>query len=78
VTQEIRKLLDDFSKHGLVREAQADHTRSLPLLPPLPNLKLWPGSWFEVYGDMKGLLLLDPVHEVNEGTWPPPPSEPIV
>jgi hypothetical protein len=45
------------------------------LPPPLPALKLWPGSWFEVYGDMKELLLLDPVHDINQGAWPPLPKE---
>jgi hypothetical protein len=31
--------------------------------------KPWQPGWIEVYGDMKELLLLDPIHDVDEA-WP--------
>jgi len=71
VVAEVRKLLGDLSANGLVR--QTEDVSGVPAVPAVVERKPWPGSWLEVYGDMKDLLLLDPVHDVGEAGWPPFP-----
>jgi hypothetical protein len=74
VVQAVRSLMDSFSKHGLivpVEAVPAPPSRSVST----PERRPWTGVWFEVYGDLKDLLLLDPVHDVDGGAWPP--SQPV-
>ena len=46
---------------------------SSDLAAPAAVLQPWPGGWIEAYGDMKDLLLLDPVHDVGAAGWPGTP-----
>jgi Coenzyme PQQ synthesis protein D (PqqD) len=73
-SREVQQLVDLFLSHALIVEVpsveepdtiERDDTRA--------QLD-WPGGWFEAYSDMKELLLLDPVHDVGEGAWPPKPD----
>jgi hypothetical protein len=75
VEREIDKLLAALLSRGLLKETSPAPGYRIP--PPPAARKPWPDSWLEVYGDLKELLLLDPVHEVNEGAWPPPPKDPM-
>jgi hypothetical protein len=66
VKTEVEKLLRLFLEHGLLAES-ADSADEIP--PPGGPQKPWEPGWLEVYGDMKELLLLDPIHDV-ETEWP--------
>jgi hypothetical protein len=37
---------------------------------PRIDSAVWSDPWLESYGDMQDLLLLDPVHDVQGGSWP--------
>jgi hypothetical protein len=37
---------------------------------PRNDSAVWSDPWLESYGDMQDLLLLDPVHDVQGGSWP--------
>jgi hypothetical protein len=49
-----------------------------PRGPLRPAEASWPSSWaapeFEKYDEMKDLLMLDPIHEVDEQGWPHQPA----
>ncbi len=63
---EVEKLLRLFLEHGLLAESAATGDE-IPA--SSGQQKPWESGWLEVYGDMKELLLLDPIHDV-ETEWP--------
>jgi hypothetical protein len=74
VSREVRRFIDELLKHDLIRELPADRCGT----PPTPNgaspttFKFAPPV-LEVYNDMQDLLLLDPIHDVDEAVgWPSP------
>jgi hypothetical protein len=73
--QEVRNQVQQLLAHGLIASTLSPggtEVSAFPLRPEVPAP--WPGSWFEAYSDMKDLLLLDPVHDVEDGVWPPKPA----
>lgn len=66
--------LADALKHGLIREAAPGDPLPIASLQQRPDL----GGEFvppmlHVYSDMREVLLLDPIHEVEDGSgWPEP------
>lgn len=73
VAQEVERFLGELLTHALVRE--------IPLIGPIPPpdaVTTTPGSPFvpptlDVFNDMQDLLLLDPIHDVQEEAgWPAP------
>jgi hypothetical protein len=70
---EIARFCNELLAKGLIVECTAEPATTLADLPA--EVTSWPGIWLESYGDMKELLLLDPIHEVGEGAWPPPPTQ---
>lgn len=66
--KEASKLATLFVQHGLLMPAL---TAVEEVLTDKPISRVsWSAPWFEDYGDMQDLLLLDPVHDLNEGAWP--------
>lgn len=67
VSSTILPFIDELLKEDLLVE------RPFDLNPDLPSL-LWPKEFsvpsFEKYQEMKNLLMLDPIHEVDEQGWP--------
>jgi hypothetical protein len=66
--------LSDLLKHGLIREVAGDGT-----VPPAPAQQAtnfgddFTPPILHVYSDMREVLLLDPIHEVEEAAgWPVP------
>jgi hypothetical protein len=69
--------LDQLKKEGIIVE-----TDSRPESQELPSLvretkTLFNAPNFEVHNDMQDLLVLDPIHEVDDAGWPSlkPPKE---
>jgi hypothetical protein len=67
VRGEVQRLVDLFRQNGLIAESPAVSPSS-EIAAPAP-VKEWQQGWLEVYGDMKDLLLLDPIHDVEQ-EWP--------
>jgi hypothetical protein len=73
-SMECRRLVDLFLCHALIVEVPSvEETDAIERDDARARLA-WPGGWLEAYNDMKELLLLDPVHDVGEGAWPPKPD----
>ncbi|HUZ71431.1 MAG TPA: PqqD family protein [Stellaceae bacterium] len=73
--QAVDTFIDDLIAQELVREELTDH--AVPLsdgdaLPPLNGTHGFSAPVLNVYSDMKDLLLLDPIHDVDEIGWPTP------
>lgn len=69
VNVEVVRILQSYRDFGLISETpQAAAVRRTPIA---PEAKTWETGWIEVYGDMKELLLLDPIHDVASAGWPP-------
>jgi hypothetical protein len=66
---DVQKLLDELLEHDLIRPAPAaaDHDAGL-------DLTIAPSAYsapsLEIYTDLRDLLLLDPIHDVDEAGWP--------
>ncbi len=74
--------LADLLTHELLRE-RSEAPAGDPFDPTDGAVEAERGEWvsptLEVYQDMKDLLLLDPVHDVDEAGWPMPkqPDTPV-
>jgi len=67
VRADIDRVAELFIQNGLIKTAAA---KAINInLPPPAAIKPWKAGWLEVYGDMKDLLLLDPIHDVEQ-EWP--------
>jgi len=67
VRADIDRVAELFIQNGLIKTAAA---KAINInLPPPAAVKPWKAGWLEVYGDMKDLLLLDPIHDVEQ-EWP--------
>ena len=63
-----RKLVDDLLAEGLIVEGTA--TEAAAWVPAPPEGERYELPVLERYTDMQDLLLLDPVHDVEEMGWP--------
>jgi hypothetical protein len=67
---DVDALLDQLTDEGLIEELAADASLSTTApLPDLPSTSYSPPR-LNKHDDMQELLLLDPVHEVDETGWP--------
>ncbi len=64
---EIRELINELLQEDLIIEAHSNHQYASTCL-------FWPQvytrPYLEKYEEMKNLLMLDPIHEVDEQGWP--------
>jgi hypothetical protein len=65
VTEFVRRLLDE----GLILPAQGRRSK-VALPPPVRASVTFSAPTVSVYSDMEDLLLLDPIHDVDETGWP--------
>jgi len=73
----IDPFIDELITHDLIREAPAESACALSdqvALPQVSGARDFRAPVLNVYPDMKDLLLLDPIHDVDEAGWPTPKS----
>lgn len=71
----IERFADELLASGLMRLATIAKSPAQPAKIAVANLSAMTAPVLESFGDMQDLLLLDPVHEVDEETgWPSSPS----
>ncbi len=73
VVADVKNFVDDLIDAGLLVQ-HSDATGVPATLPVVTTGYLAPT--LETYDDMEELLLLDPIHEVDEAGWPVIPVEP--
>jgi hypothetical protein len=69
----VENFVSDLLAHELLREWPEADPRAVPAAVPSPQETArseWTLPKLDVYSDMKDLLLLDPIHEVDEAGWP--------
>lgn len=65
-----RAFLEQLKEEGLVTETDTrPDSQSSPSLGQAPVREFVPPT-FEVHNDMQDLLMLDPIHEVDDAGWP--------
>lgn len=70
------KFVADLEAENLIRPGAPPSPSAVPKIDPLENgrngdkLKFHPPV-FEIYTDLQDLILLDPIHDVDETGWPP-------
>jgi hypothetical protein len=69
VERETRSFLDELLARDLVVPSTAPPAARPELAPPASR-RPWTPPRLEPYTDMQDLLLLDPIHEVDEAGWP--------
>jgi hypothetical protein len=79
VSEDLAAAIDPFigelMAHELIREAPTEGAGALSGQVDLPQMNGTRGfraPILNVYSDMKDLLLLDPIHDVDEAGWPTP------
>jgi Coenzyme PQQ synthesis protein D (PqqD) len=67
---DVTGFLEELLRERLV--VAGNDTEPLPAspLPPLPAKKAYVAPAVQKYDDLEDLLLLDPIHEVDEAGWP--------
>jgi Coenzyme PQQ synthesis protein D (PqqD) len=70
----VRTLLDEALIAARDLDAPSDDV-GVPVLPDLTQPAVWSTPELERYDDMADLVLLDPIHQVDESGWPHLPPE---
>ena len=71
----IDAFVGELVAHELIREVSADGAVAPPAVSQANSLAAFENPVLNVYKDMKDLLLLDPIHDVDEAGWPMPKPE---
>jgi hypothetical protein len=70
----VHQLLEELTGEGLIVSADGDGQAESPVITPTPDgdgtRAPFRGPVLEKHDDMQDLILLDPVHEVDERGWP--------
>jgi hypothetical protein len=74
IARDLAVFADRLVAESIVREL-SPATASAAAAPALPNAT-YTGFAINRYDDMRALLVVDPVHEVGDFGWPPPPEPP--
>jgi len=77
---QVQRDVEAFARHledaGLLTARADGQPDRVPVLPPLPLGARWETPELEEYRDMADLVLLDPIHQVDESGWPHLPETP--
>ena len=78
VEADLAELLERLEAEGLLKEVEAPNGAGAQAveLPQDDSLPDYRKPTLDKYEDMEELLLLDPIHEVDEAGWPLLPTEP--
>ncbi|HRE02773.1 MAG TPA: PqqD family protein [Ilumatobacteraceae bacterium] len=76
VEADVDAFVRDLLAAGLLAGDDAVSEATRPPLPTLASGTTYTRPTLEAYDDMQGLLLLDPIHEVDEAGWPVIPVAP--
>ena len=72
IEQGVNQLLSEMQTEGLIAPVTAERANAAsaaPIAPPAPT-ENFQAPVLEKYSDMQDLLLLDPIHEVDDAGWP--------
>lgn len=67
IETEVRNFIDKLLAEGLIVPVERGNEGEEPLLEGLPDFR---APVLERFDDLKELLLLDPVHDVDDAGWP--------
>jgi hypothetical protein len=68
----VAKFIADLKAEDLIRSTDPAHPLALTELGGSPTRKSYNAPVLNTYSDMQDLLLLDPIHDVDEAGWPTP------
>ena len=69
IGEAVAEFLEQLRQHNLIMETSAVRADAGPE-PAADHRGPWEPPMLSVYEDMKDLLLLDPIHDVDEEGWP--------
>ena len=70
IATDIDQFMDQLQQHGLIREVAVARQDAIVDDKILADISEYAVPNIQSYTDMQDLLLLDPVHEVDETGWP--------
>jgi len=73
--QAVEVLIGELGSHDLIRAAEEPGDAAGELAGLVPSGIAYSAPRIEIFTDMEDLLLLDPIHEVDEAGWPVPPRQ---
>jgi hypothetical protein len=72
IAKDVADLLAQLEKENLIRPASSEPRMQSPDVGILENTHHYSKPELNSYRDMQDLLLLDPVHEIDDAGWPEP------
>jgi hypothetical protein len=73
--RETDRLIEELLTRDLIRRTQLDASNDRRLEDVIPDTFAYAPPVLETFTDMHDLLLLDPIHEVDEAGWPMAPRQ---
>jgi hypothetical protein len=72
--RDVEHFVDELVRVGLLGPADRPPERA-PAPDPAPELRAYEPPAIERFDDLEELLVLDPIHEVDEAGWPATPAD---
>jgi hypothetical protein len=72
--RDVEQFVDELVQVGLLGPADRPPVRA-PVPNPAPKLRAYKPPAIERFDDLEELLVLDPIHEVDEAGWPAAPAD---
>ena len=81
IEKDVQEFIDQLIKEGLIESQNSDSPQDSKFVNSLngkinPKENIYTKPILEIYSDMQDLILLDPIHEVDETGWPNVKNEP--
>ena len=75
IRQAVESFIRQLEEQGLVTETEAMVSVAPAAQPPVESKAVFELPELAVFSDMQDLLLLDPIHDVDESGWPARPAD---
>ena len=75
VAQALAAFVADLCRHELIAPDESTGNRPTPVSVAPPALRTFTPPIMQAHDDMKDMLLLDPVHDVQAAGWPAPKAD---
>jgi len=74
IWQAVESFIRQLEEHGLVAGTESTASPAPAVIPPVVSRAVFEIPELAVFSDMQDLLLLDPIHDVDESGWPARPA----
>jgi len=70
--EQLKPFIDECLKEGLIEETNLEEVKNYDVLPMDLDRSKWNSPHLMVFGNLKDLIMVDPVHDASLINWPLP------